>query len=105
MERELIISWIYKALELDLDDELYIPGETRENCRKVMRRFNKEIELLASLQPEKAGSLIATTTFKDRRHWVLLKRTLGNPFIGFVKKASGKKERIIINKEEKNGTD
>lgn len=101
MERELIINWIYKALDLDLDDELYIPGETREYCRRTVKKFNKEIELLYKLSPEKAGTLIATSTFKDRRHWILLKRTLGNPFIGFVKKSSGEKERILINKEEK----
>lgn len=99
MKRDLIINWLHKALEdLSLGDKIYIPGETRELCFKDIKRFNKELDVLNSIDPSSTGTITVSYTFKDKTHWVVLERTPGSPLIGFVKKADGTKQRVSIEK-------
>lgn len=96
MKRELILKWIDKTLERDLHEKIYIPTETRPDGLNTVKDFKKELVVLYDLEPEKAGTIVVAYTFRDRRHWVVLERTLGNPLVGFVKKANGELERIEI---------
>lgn len=96
MERELIIKWIYKALDLDLGDKIFIPMETRENSFKEIKQFNKELEILSNIDPKNTGTIKVVYSFKDKTHWLILERTTGSPLIGFVKKANGTKSRVTI---------
>ena len=96
MERELIINWLYKAKDLDLGDKIYIPGQTKDSCKRNIRRFNKELDLFFTLNPDLAGTISVSYTFRDGEHWILLKRTKGRPHVGFVKKASGEVEKTSI---------
>jgi len=96
MKRELLLKWIDKALERDLHEKIYIPAETKPDAQQTVRDFKKELVLLYDLEPEKAGTVVVTSTFKDRRYWVILERTMGNPLVGFVKKKDGELERVEI---------
>jgi hypothetical protein len=96
MDRELIINWLYKVKELNLGDKVYIPGETKDSCKRNLRRFNKELDLFFTLNPDFAGTISASYSFKDSEHWIVLKRLKGRPHVGFVKKASGEVEKTSI---------
>jgi hypothetical protein len=62
----------------------------------TVKDFKKELTILFDLEPEKAGTVVVTYTFRDRRHWVVLERVLGNPLIGFIKKKDGTLERVEV---------
>lgn len=96
MKRELILKWIDKILERDLHEKIYLPAETKPDAQQTVRDFKKELVLLYDLEPEKAGTIVVAYTFKDRRHWVVLERTMGNPLVGFVKTKDGILERVEI---------
>jgi len=96
MKRELILKWIDKTLERDLHEKIYIPSETKPDAQQTVRDFKKELVLLYNLEPEKAGTIVITDTFKDRRHWVILERAMGSPLIGFVKTKDGTVEKVEI---------
>ena len=96
MKRELILKWIDKTLERDLHEKIYIPAETKPDAQQTVRDFKKELIILYDLEPEKAGTIVIAYIFRDRRHWVVLERTVGNPLVGFVKKANGELERVEI---------
>lgn len=96
MKRELILKWIDKTLERDLNEKIYIPSETKPDAQQTVRDFKKELTILYDLEPEKSGTVVVAYTFRDLRHWIVLERTLGNPLIGFVKKMDGELERIEI---------
>ena len=96
MKRELLLKWLDKTLERDLNDKIYIPAETRSDAQQTVRDFKKELVLLYDLEPEKSGTVVIAYTFKDRQHWVVLERTIGNPLVGFVKTADGELKRVEI---------
>ncbi len=96
MKRELILKWIDKTLERDLHEKIYIPAETKPDAQQTVRDLKKELILLYDLEPEKAGTIVVASIFKDRRHWVVLERTKGNPLVGFVKAKDGTLERVEI---------
>ncbi len=96
MQRELILKWIDKTLERDLHEKIYIAAETRPDAKQTVKEFKKELALFYDLEPEKAGTIVAAYTFRDRHHWVVLERTVGNPLVGFVKKKDGTLERVEI---------
>jgi DNA-dependent RNA polymerase auxiliary subunit epsilon len=96
VKRELILKWIDKTLERDLHEKIYIPAETKPDAQQTVRDFKKELIILYDLEPEQAGTIVIAYTFRDRRHWVVLERTLGNPLVGFVKKKDGTLARVEI---------
>ncbi|MCK5015663.1 MAG: hypothetical protein KAS32_01210 [Candidatus Peribacteraceae bacterium] len=96
MKRDLILKWIDKTLERDLNEKIYIPAETKPDAQQTVRDFKKELVILYDLEPEKAGTIVITYTFRDRRHWIVLERTMGNPLVGFIKTKDGTLERVEI---------
>lgn len=96
MKRDLTLKWIDKILLCDLNQKIYIPAATRSDSQKEVANFKKELEILYNLEPEKAGSVKVAYTFKDRRHWIVLGRVLGNPLVGFLKNSDGTLEKVEI---------
>lgn len=96
MKRDLVLKWIDKVMEQDLHEKIYIPAETRPDGMNTVKDFKKELSILYDLEPEKAGTVVATYTFRDRRHWVVLERVLGNPLMGFIKRRDGTLERVEV---------
>ncbi len=96
IKREIILKWIDKALEQPLHTKIFVAAESKEDVKKLKVDFRKEIEVFYELEPEKAGTILVSHQFKDRRFWLVLERVLGNPLVGFIKKPDGEMERVQL---------
>lgn len=96
IKREIVIQWINEILKKPLHTKLYIQVESKENARKGVTDFNREISVLAKIDPEKSGTLFVSFIYKDKKYWIVLERIIGNPLVGFIKNPSGEMERVTI---------
>jgi len=97
LKREIISQWIDKALPLKLHSKLYIPVESKAASKKILSAFNKELSILAELDPENAGTLFISTVYKEKHFWIVIEKVIGNPLVGFIREPDGEMVRITIN--------
>ena len=96
IQREIVLKWIDKTLEQVLHAKLYISTEGKSDAKKLKDAFSKELDVLYEIEPEKAGTILISDQFKDKRFWVVLERVLGNPLLGFIKQPDGTMERVQL---------
>lgn len=101
MNRGILIRWINEALSLEPGESLFLPGENREHAKGLVRKFRNELKIISELDPVKSNKLQVVHTIKDALYWVELKRTFGNPLVGFKKTKDGKVEKISIDDPER----
>lgn len=94
-KREIYINWIRKTLELEIGEELYIPVDNKQSQKTILRGINKELRIMEVFDLA-ATQVYVTKTFKDKRLWVLLKKTGVSPFVGFKKGVDGVVQRVSI---------
>lgn len=85
LSRNLIIDWIYSAINLPIGEEIYLNTVSKHEQKILFKELVKEKKVLAHLDAEKANSLHIYPTFKDLKHWVVIKKTATNAGVGFVK--------------------
>lgn len=95
-QTSIAYDWISQAQKLTTGQSLYIQCETREIQDSFYRDLLKELKLLRELNPIEASTLSLSKAFKDNRHWVYLKRSAANPYVGFVKDSDGNISRVGI---------
>lgn len=100
MKREILLKWIDTALEQDLYTEVYIPVDSKEDAQKLKSEFKTELRILWEIDPDKASTIMVNYLRKDQRFWVVLKRTVGNALIGFIKHKDGEMERVELEDDE-----
>lgn len=101
MNRSILIRWIDEALKLEPGESLFLPGENRDHAKALTRKFRAELKIVAELDPVKANKLQVVHTIRDQRYWVELKRTFGNPLVGFLKTKDGNISKLTIDDPER----
>lgn len=101
MNRELMMSWISQALEIAPGESIFLPGDNRENAKALSVKFRKALKSMAELDPVRANKLQVHTVIRDSIYWVELKRTHGNPLIGFKKGLDGAIVKMTIKDPER----
>jgi len=96
MNREIVIRWLEEAQVLEPGESLFLPGETREHSRELVRLFKAELKIMAEIDPVAGNRVQVHNTIKDQRYWVELKRTYGNPLLGFKRDKDGNILRKIL---------
>lgn len=100
ISKEVIWKWIDEVLELDLEEQIFLPMETKDSAQRGVRDFKREFNSLHEMEPEKTGTIKVAYGFRDGKHWIILTRTPGNPLTGFAKKHGGKLEKITLKLKE-----
>lgn len=98
--RELIIKWLYEAMELETGEELYIPADNEANQKDLYSMLRKELGILRQLQAENAAKLRIYPQFKDMNHWVVIKKISVTPLVAFKKSTDGKVSRVHITNDK-----
>lgn len=93
-KRSLVIKYLTEAIDLEYDEELYIPAESRADQLHLLRTIINEIRVLERIDPLTASSLIVHGAFKSHRLWVVLKKVAASPTTAFKKCGDGEVERI-----------
>lgn len=97
MNRELAITWIYKALEIKPGESLSIHCNNRQSMRDQLRVFRKELEILSEISYSDFSSLDLKTRFFKGRFWIILERVVGETSeVAFKKTLSDKIEKIKL---------
>jgi hypothetical protein len=95
-KRSLVIQYLKEAIDLDFDEELYIPAESRNDQMHLLRTVIQEIRILERIDPVTASSLIVHGAFKSHRLWVVLKKVSASPTTAFRKGRDGEVERVTF---------
>jgi len=93
-KRSLVIKYLTEAIELEYNEELYIPAESRADQLHLLRTIIQEIRVLERIDPLTASSLIVHGAFKSHRLWVVFKKVAASPTTAFKKCEDGGVERI-----------
>ena len=88
-KRDLVIEYLRQAINLQFEEELFIPAESRNDQLHLMRSILAEIRILEKIDPLTASSLIINTAFKSHRLWVVLKKVAASPTTAFIKTEDG----------------
>ncbi len=94
--REIIIKWLQKASEMEPNERMLFPADTRRDQKEKCKLFLQELKILAKIDPIGASQLQVTTKFEDHRLWVVVKKIAFSPLIAFKKDKDGIVERVII---------
>lgn len=89
-------DWMVEARILTTGQTIYIQCETKEEQQSFAAGLYKELKLLREIDPVEASTLMVAKTFKDSRHWVLIRRIAANPYTGFLKEPDGQIRRISV---------
>ena len=99
MQNSIIDAWFREILDLPLGNELYIPCETKQEQKNVRKAFLKQIKEYSYIQAERASKLQISDTFRDGRLWVVAKKRVHNPFVGFTKSPNGTISKFIVSED------
>ena len=99
MNRDILISWIEKALEAKTGEELYLPVETKDEQKILLKALKKEVEILKRIDPVVASRLVPFKRTADGKIWVGVRLVMMTPLVGFLKREDGTTERIEISHE------
>jgi hypothetical protein len=88
-KRDLVIEYLRQAINLQFEEELFIPAESRNDQLHLMRSIIQEIRILEKIDPITASSLIVHAAFKSHRMWVVLKKVVASPTTAFIKTEDG----------------
>lgn len=98
--RDLLVQWLYKALEMDTGEELYIPSDNKDNQKEMYKQFRRELDTMRKLDPENAAKIRVSTTYKDTKFWVVLKKVSVTPLTAYKKGANGIERVQIVNERD-----
>lgn len=111
--RELIVKWLHKTInELTPGEEYLFPAETKADQKAKRKQFEEELAILEEIDPITASQMQVSTTFKDYRYWVVIKKRTFSPLVAFKKSKNGvitrmsitddfdKNRRILLMKED-----
>jgi len=96
MNREIIVQWLTEADKLQSGESLFLICDDRAGARALVRQFKSELRVLGEIDPVKASKLMVLTTIRDQMYWMELKKTFGNPLVGFKKDKEGKTIRVEL---------
>lgn len=96
MNRDLLIRWIEEALAQKTGEELHLPVETRQDRKMLQKALQKEIEILRRIDPVPASTLVLSPKTHQAQLYVVIKKVMMTPLVGFRKLQDGTTERIEI---------
>lgn len=96
MNRDLLIRWLEEALQAQTGEELHLPVETRKDRKALLKALQKELETLRKIDPIPASTLVLSERTKDGKLYVIAKKVMMTPLVGFLKRQDGTTERIEI---------
>jgi hypothetical protein len=99
VNRDLLIRWIEEALTAKTGEELHLPVETRKDRKALLKALQKEVEILRRIDPVPASTLVLSERTKDGQLYVIIKKVMMTPLVGFLKRQNGETERIEISHE------
>jgi hypothetical protein len=96
VNRDLLIRWLEEALQAQTGEELHLPVETRKDRKALLKALQKELETLRKIDPIPASTLVLSERTKDGKLYVIAKKVMMTPLVGFLKRQDGTTERIEI---------
>jgi hypothetical protein len=94
--RNITIEWLHKAAQLETGQELYFPAESKQSQKDLFKLFVRELKVFAAIDPATAATIMPAATFKDSRHWVVLRKIAAVPTLAFMKDGSQPVQRVSI---------
>lgn len=98
--REILIKWLHEGLKLETGEEIYLPVDSEPEQRSTYKNLRKELDILKCIDPVNAVKLRISTSYKDSKMWVVIKKISVTPLVAFKKGINGV-ERVKI--EHKKG--
>lgn len=95
-ERLVLIEWLERAKAAKPGEVVYVHCEDKHRQKALTAGFREELAILAKISPTKAASITVVPLFKDRMHWVALKKSGADPEVGFLKDEDGNIKRIAV---------
>ena len=99
MNRDLLIRWLEEALQAKTGEELHLPVETRKDRKALVKALQKEVDILRKIDPVPASTLLIAEKTKDGKLYVIIRKVMMTPLVGFLKRVDGETERIEISHE------
>jgi len=89
--RDIVYSWYKEGKKLQEGDELYIPCEGK----KLKMSLYSDLKTLSEKERGKEV-LVISHKYKDKTHWVTIKREIRSNSTAWVKKKNGKIEKLSM---------
>ncbi len=97
MNRDLLIRWLEEALQAKTGEELHLPVETRNDRKALVKALQKEVDILRKIDPVPASTLLIAEKTKDGKLYVIIRKIMMTPLVGFLKLQDGTTTRVEIN--------
>lgn len=94
--REIVIQWLSKAKDIDAGKSVYVPCNDRNSRKRLLKVFEKELRVMAQIDPVAAASLTIGGLLKEGYHWVIITKKKSTPMVGWIKGDDGSTERVEI---------
>ena len=95
----LAYSWFQQALELESEEEIFIPVSSRIEQKTLTKDIKKVIAEYSIVDKIQASKIDVRGVFQDSKMWVKLFIKITSPLIGFKKGSDGSMERIVLQDE------
>ena len=96
-ERLVLIEWLEKVKEAQPGEVVYVYCDDKHRQNAMAIGFREELTILSKINPKMAATIAIIPIFKDKMHWIALKKSGNDPETGFLKDADGNITRIKIN--------
>jgi|PlaIllAssembly_1097288.scaffolds.fasta_scaffold09012_3 hypothetical protein len=94
--RNIAVEWLHKAAALQTGQELYFPAENKQTQKDLFKLFIRELRVFSQIDAVLASTIVVAPTFKDKRHWVVLRKIAAIPTLAFMKDDHGVIQRVSI---------
>lgn len=92
----LAYQWFQQALNLQDDEEIYIPAPSRAAQKTLVRDIKKVTLEYENVDKVRASSIGVRGVFEEGKMWVKIYIQITSSLVGFKRRDGGKMERIIL---------
>lgn len=96
MKHNLVLEWLEKAKELQPGEEYHYAVPNYEEQLRLARDLRRELKHFAEINPVEASKFQVLKKYRDKHHFVYLRKIGGTPLIAFKKDLHGKISRVSI---------
>ena len=96
MRYNLVLEWLEKAKELQPGEEYHYAVANHEEQLRLAREVRRELKKYASINPVEASKFQVLMKYRDKHHFVYLRKIGGTPLVAFKKDTHGNISRVSI---------
>jgi len=95
-EKEIRVKWLHEVLSYMTGEEIYLPCEGKREMKALYKRFVADLRELEEIDPLEGTKIHISISFKDMKHWVVLRKVAASPLVAYKKDVEGAISKVRL---------